>query len=204
MTTLQHKHLLPIVLASTSPRRSELLQTAGVAFESLAIETDEQRFADELAVDYIKRMVQQKAQAAQQNLPTYSDYLLITADTIGVLADGEILTKPIDKADAYRMWEKLSAKTHQIWTAVCICQVIGGELRQQRLIVECTEVDFVPLTESMKDSYWQTGEPVDKAGAYAIQGGAMGWVRAIRGSYTNVVGLPLAQTLSLLEELQGV
>lgn len=192
---------LPIILASTSPRRTQLLHQAGVAHDILSVEIDESWQDDESATDYISRMVNQKANQAIAKLAGNQDCLVITADTIGVLDDGTVLTKPINQADAYRMWDCLSGATHQIWTAVCVSRMLAG-VQQREQICVCTEVDFVPLTESMKQRYWATGEPLDKAGAYAIQGGAMAWVSQIRGSYTNVVGLPLAQTVALIDKMQ--
>lgn len=191
-----------IILASTSPRRQELLKTAGVDFTVMAVSIDESWQSGECAEDYIMRMVSEKfAKVCQQALPEQS--LVITADTIGVLPDGMVLTKPFDRTDAYAMWDKMSGATHEVWTAVCVGVVADGAVLARQSMICRTEVDFVKLTDSMKYAYWQTGEPVDKAGAYAIQGGAMAWVEAIRGSYTNVVGLPLAQTLSLIERVKS-
>lgn len=190
---------LPLILASTSPRRHELLTMAGVQFDTVAVQIDESWQAGETADDYINRMVQQKAAQAASLADLPSSCLVITADTIGV-KDGMVLTKPVDKADAYRMWAMLSDTTHSIYTAVCVSQINKQQIVRQRQICEHTEVDFVPLTEAMKQRYWDSGEPMDKAGAYAIQAGAAAWVRSIRGSYSNVVGLPLAQTLALLDE----
>ncbi|MDO4700477.1 MAG: Maf family protein [Moraxella sp.] len=184
-----------LVLASTSPRRIELLQGADVDFTTLSVVIDETWQAGELPDDYIVRMVQSKALKASERVATA---LVLTADTIGVL-DGEVLTKPKDKADAFRMWDKLSNNTHQIWTAVCVSDVQNGQIVRQQTIKVATAVTFVELTDQQKERYWASGEPVDKAGAYAIQGGAMAWVKSITGSYTNVVGLPLAQTLALLD-----
>ena len=98
------------------------------------------------------------------------------------------------------MWNKLSDNTHEIWTAVCASVVKDGKIIFQKVIKVITEVTFIKLTEHQKEQYWTTAEPTDKAGAYAIQGGAMAWVRTINGSYTNVVGLPLAQTAQLIDE----
>lgn len=187
-----------IILASTSPRRQELLKAAGVDFTVMAVHIDESWQSGECAEDYIMRMVVEKfARACQQALPEQS--LVITADTIGVLPDGRVLTKPINRSDAYAMWEQMSDTTHEVWTAVCVGVVEHGKVLYQQSVICRTQVDFVKLTDAMKHVYWQTGEPMDKAGAYAIQGGAMAWVKSIRGSYTNVVGLPLAQTLELIE-----
>ncbi|UNU73913.1 Maf family protein [Moraxella nasovis] len=201
---MQNPH---IILASTSPRRQELLAAAGVDFKVLKADIDETWQAGECAKDYVVRMVQNKAQQAVQLLQdtqssqdTHQYSWVITADTIGVL-DGVVLTKPVDRADAFMMWDKMSGRTHEVWTAVCISGLQDGVITHQRHFICTTAVEFVVLTDDMKDRYWQTGEPQDKAGAYAIQGGAMAWVKAIHGSYTNVVGLPLAQTVALIDEM---
>lgn len=125
---------------------------------------------------------------------------MITADTIGVI-DDLVLTKPKDQADAYRMWQMLSDTSHEIWTAVCISVIDASQIVDQAVICECTKVTFVKITQAMMATYWASGEPQDKAVAYAIQGGAMAWVLSIDGSYTNVVGLPLAQTLALIDKM---
>lgn len=186
-----------IILASTSPRRQELLAQLGVDFIIKAVEIDESHHANENPHDYIMRMVFSKANQACADV---QDALVITADTIGVV-EGEILTKPTDKAHAFAMWDKLSGKTHDIWTAVCASRVKDGIITHQQAIKVVTQVEFVALTDHQKQRYWATGEPADKAGAYAIQGGAMSWVRAINGSYTSVVGLPLAETAQLIDSL---
>lgn len=186
-----------IILASTSPRRRELLAHLGVDFVVKAVQIDESYHTNENPHDYIMRMVLSKADKACTDV---QDALILTADTIGV-ADGEILTKPTNKAHAFAMWDKLSNSTHEIWTAVCASMVKEGIIARQQSIKVVTKVEFVKLTDRQKQSYWATGEPADKAGAYAIQGGAMSWVRAINGSYTNVVGLPLAETAELIDAL---
>lgn len=185
-----------IILASTSPRRSELLAQLNVPFEVKSVQIDESIWAGELPLDYIMRMVLSKAKVACANT---QNALIITADTIGVI-DGEILTKPTSQAHAFAMWDKLSGKTHQIWTAVCLSVIKDGKLIHQKTIKVATNVEFITLTHDQKQRYWATGEPTDKAGAYAIQGGAMSWVKSINGSYTNVVGLPLAETAQLIDE----
>lgn len=191
-----------IILASTSPRRQELLKAAGVDFTVMAVHIDESWQAGESADDYIMRMVNEKfAKACQQ--PLQGQSLIITADTIGVLPDGRVLTKPTNRSDAYAMWDQMSDIAHEVWTAVCVGVLSDGRVLYQQSMVCRTQVDFVKLTDAMKHAYWQTGEPADKAGAYAIQGGAMAWVKSIRGSYTNVVGLPLAQTLELIEQAKS-
>lgn len=203
-----------ILLASRSPRRRELLEQIGIHHVSLAADIDETRLPNETAVAYIERMVSQKAQAAQAVLPTMptdaTDQLVITADTIGVLATGQILQKPLDFANACVMWQAMSNTTHQVWTAVQVTRfgtrsAMGAPmiLHQQRALVK-TEVEFITLTESDMQAYWATGEPQDKAGGYAIQGMGAAWVKSIEGSYTNVVGLPLVETLTLLRAADNV
>ena len=136
--------------------------------------------------------------------------MILTADTIGVLPDGKtVLVKPSDRNHAYSMWQQMSDNTHQIWTAVQ-CTVLLMDIENdkhsplqviwQQHIIERTDVTFVPLTADMMANYWASGEPADKAGAYGIQGLAAAWVTQINGSYTNVVGLPLAQTLALIKQ----
>ena len=211
---------MKIILASGSPRRRELLQQAGLAFTVMSADIDESVQNAETPQAYIQRMVAQKAQAALALLnanPTLSaesapPLLLLTADTIGILPDGHtILTKPKDSAQAMAMWQQMSASTHQVCTAVQ-ATLIAATCEQasdtgliftpqwSQSILESTEVTFVQLTRAEMQRYWQTGEPADKAGGYAIQGGAAHWVARINGSYTNVVGLPLAQTLALIEQ----
>lgn len=187
----------PLILASTSPRRQELLAKLGYPFTIITAEIDEGIYEGEAPQDYIGRMVHTKAQRAVCDI---EQGVIITADTIGVI-NGQILTKPIDKAHAFTMWELLSNNTHEIWTAVAMSVVKDGQIIQQKTLKVSTEVTFIKLTEQMKEKYWRTGEPCDKAGAYAIQGGAMAWVRAINGSYTNVVGLPLSEVAELLDEM---
>lgn len=190
-----------IILASTSPRRQQLLNGAGLNFTTMAANIDETWQNNECAQAYIVRMVKTKAKKACQEINDKA--LVITADTIGVLDDGQVLTKPKDRGDAFAMWDKLSDSTHEVWTAVCASVVDDGEIICQEWIVCRTQISFVELTDEMKQRYWDTGEPIDKAGAYAIQGGAMAWVRTMNGSYTNVVGLPVAQTLELIERICG-
>lgn len=187
----------PLILASTSPRRQELLTKLGYPFTIILAEIDEGIDDDEPPHDYIMRMVRSKAQRAVDDI---KQGVIITADTIGVI-NGQILTKPTDKAHAFAMWELLSDNTHEIWTAVAMSVVKDGQIIQQKTLKVSTEVTFIKLTEQMKERYWRTGEPCDKAGAYAIQGGAMAWVRAINGSYTSVVGLPLSEVAELLDEM---
>ncbi|WP_299185436.1 Maf family protein [uncultured Psychrobacter sp.] len=213
-----------IILASGSPRRRKLLTNAKLELNIMSVDIDETPDDNESPKEYIQRMIAAKADAAIVQLKT--DYqnkvfessqsatsvIILTADTIGVLPDGHtVLVKPADRAHAYHMWQQMSDSTHQVWTAVQATLVSftdkGKELYDrslkavwQKQIIESTDVTFVPLTQDMMRDYWDSGEPTDKAGGYAIQGLAAAWVTRINGSYTNVVGLPLAQTLALIEE----
>ena len=185
-----------IILASTSPRRRELFAHLNLPFVVKSVDIDERPYQGETPSDYIKRMALSKAKMACVGVQTA---LVITADTI-VVADDEILTKPTDKAHAFAMWDKLSDTTHEVWTAVCLSVMQDTKLVCQRLNTPSTKVRLIALSDEQKQSYWATGEPMDKAGAYAIQGGAMAWVKSIEGSYTNVVGLPLAELSELIKE----
>lgn len=196
------KFPFPIVLASTSPRRHELLNQVKVPHTQIGVDIDETIFAGENPLDYISRMVAQKAEHAAllPNLPT--ECLIITADTIGVLlengADNSILVKPTDFANACDMWQKMSNTNHQVWTAVQVIYIKNNEIMAKKSDLVKTEVQFIALTEQMMLDYWVSGEPQDKAGGYAIQGLGASWVKSINGSYSNVVGLPIVETLDLL------
>ncbi len=218
---------MDIVLASGSPRRRELLERAQLEFSTLSVDVDETKHDDESPTDYIERMVATKAEAAIQQLASrlktdkscFSDSLIIlTSDTIGVLADGQtVLVKPIDREHAYSMWQQMSDNIHEVWTAVQATHVslsskvanssthepVFQIINQQR-ITERTEVTFIALTAEMMSNYWDSGEPADKAGGYGIQGLGAIWVSRINGSYTNVVGLPLPQTLALIKNVTDI
>ncbi len=199
---------LPIFLASTSPRRHALLNQVNIVHGQLAVAIDETQYPDERPIDYIERMVMQKAVAALAVMhDDHQQALVITADTIGLLRSGAVLQKPNDYQEAVAMWQQMSDDQHQVWTAVQV-SLVGYQdgqlvlLDQQRQTVK-TEVDFVKLTEPMMADYWATGEPHDKAGGYAIQGQGAAWVKSIHGSYSNVVGLPLVETIELINRFQA-
>lgn len=201
---------MKIILASTSPRRQQLLALADIEFITQAVEVDETVFENELPQDYIVRMVQAKAKAAGEELinnraVSANHYLVITSDTIGVLADGKtILVKPTDKADAFAMWQRMSNTQHAVWTAVQLTVFDAkGNVLTKHNILEKTEVTFISLDQQAMEAYWATGEPTDKAGGYAIQGKGAAWVERINGSYSNVVGLPLAQTISAIKQIMS-
>lgn len=192
-----------IYLASRSPRRRELLKQAGIAFELLlyredmrrGFDVDESPLAGEDARAYVTRMARIKAQAAslrlqQRRLP---DYPILAADTTVVL-DARILGKPADHAEALAMLAQLSGRTHEVLTAIAVCR---HERLETRLSV--SSVEFAAVSAARLRQYVATGEPLDKAGAYGIQGRAGAFVRHLSGSYTGVMGLPLFETIELLE-----
>lgn len=183
-----------IILASGSPRRRELLTQVGVDFSVQVFEINESPHVAETPAAYVARLAISKAQAAIPHVPAQT--IVIAADTT-VTIDGLILGKPQDQADALQMWQRLQGRTHQVLTGVAVCQ--GTRCLSQ---VVCTEVVMRQLTEVEMQAYWQTGEPLGKAGAYAIQGRGAAWIPAIHGSYSNVVGLPLVETLALLQQIQ--
>ena len=216
---------MELILASGSPRRHELLTRAQLDFTVMSVDINETPHVGEAPKDYIERMVATKAEAAlkelnknlknnQTDLP--ESIIILTADTIGVLADGKtVLVKPDNRKDAYRMWQQMSDNVHEIWTAVQATQVALSskaandlnhepvlQVVNQQQITERTEVTFIALSTEMMSHYWDSGEPADKAGGYGIQGLGAAWVSRINGSYTNVVGLPLAQTFALINKMQ--
>jgi septum formation protein len=180
-----------LVLASASPRRAELLAAAGFTFEVAPADVDETTRPGEDPADYAVRVARDKASAT---LPHHRDAVVLAADTV-VVADGDILGKPQDQADAARMLGRLSGVTHLVQTAVVLSV---GE--HERCRVETTRVRFRPLSLEEIDWYVATGEPDGKAGAYGIQGAASRFIDWIEGSWSNVVGLPVAAVYQMLKE----
>lgn len=179
-----------IILASASPRRKELLEQVGIDFEIITSKASED--IELMPVyDYVKELSKRKARAVFDSLKEsgtdLSDCIIIGADTV-VYHNGNILTKPKDKADAYRMISELSDNTHQVYTGVCL---IKGD--KEINFSEKTDVCVYPLTKDMIEAYISTKEPYDKAGAYGIQGLFAAYIKAIEGDYNNVVGLPVAR-----------
>lgn len=172
-----------LILASASPRRRELLGTLGLDFSIVVPDVDETPKVDESPMVFAERLATEKTAAVSSE----PNSIIVGADTI-VVFEGAILGKPVDPEHAFEMLAKLSGNRHEVITAVCI----RCDERTQVFSVS-TEVVFRAVTDQEIESYIATGCPMDKAGAYAIQGGAAHMVRAIHGSYTNVVGLPLSE-----------
>jgi septum formation protein len=183
-----------LILASASPRRSELLRTAGFEFDVRRVDVDERVRDGEAPELYVRRLAADKSAAASRLVETV-DAVVLAADTT-VLVDRHILGKPADAADARGMLRRLSGRVHQVLTGVSLRR---GAYEIGR--VEATAVEFAPLTDAEIDWYLSSDEWRDKAGAYAIQGLASRFIPRIEGSYTNVVGLPIATVAELLRAI---
>jgi septum formation protein len=180
-----------LVLASASPRRQELLRSAGIPFEVQPADISEDPLPGEAAKDCAERLAREKALAVARQRP--HDFVL-GADTV-VAVDGQLLGKPSDAADAARMLRLLSRRKHQVITGVCL--VVSG---QSSVASETTFVTVSEITDKEIADYVASGEPVDKAGAYAIQGIASRWIARIEGDYNNVVGLPVTLVYGMLRQ----
>ncbi|MFT5161483.1 MAG: septum formation protein [Alteromonadaceae bacterium] len=187
-----------IYLASASPRRRELLSQMGIEFELLVAEADESVFVGETPDEYVLRVAKLKAHHGAQALSESGKKVrpVLAADTI-VTIDDHILLKPANQQEAVATLSKLSGNTHQVKTAVAI--EYKGQMYTE---VVTTDVTFRALSEAEMIVYWQTGEPRDKAGSYAIQGLGGKFIQHISGSYSAVVGLPLMQTEQLLQRFE--
>ena len=181
-----------LVLASASPRRSELLAQIGVRFRQRAVDIDETPRQHESAEDYVRRLALEKARAVWHELGD-DEVLVLGADT-AVVVDGRPLGKPADLVHAREMLRRLSGCAHRVLSAVALV----GE--REALRVSDSTVWLRSLSDDEIDAYWHTGEPRDKAGAYAIQGLAAAFVERLEGSYSGVMGLPLYETAQLLKE----
>jgi septum formation protein len=178
-----------LILASGSPRRRDFLAALGIAFEVRVTDIDETPLSGEQPVDFVARLAREKAQGI--DLP---DAWVLAADT-AVVVDGEILGKPGDEEEACAMLMRLSGRWHEVWTGFSLYRRATGELSTKTV---CTRVRFLTLTPELCRAYVRTGEPLDKAGAYGIQGKGCFLVSEISGSYTNVVGLPMTEVLEAL------
>lgn len=181
-------------LASASPRRRELLAQIGVAFERLAVDVPERCGERETPLEFVRRVALEKARAgrAWQSGAGLPALPVLGADT-AVVVDGRVLGKPADRADALAMLARLSGREHEVLTAVAL---LG---RREDVRISCSRVRFRPTTAAERAAYWASGEPADKAGAYAIQGKGAVFIEALQGSYSGVMGLPLFETAALLE-----
>lgn len=179
-----------LILASGSPRRRELLDQVGIVYQLIDVAVDETPHAGEAPVAQVERLARAKAEAGRAQCTNGSPVL--GADTL-VAVDGVALGKPTDRATALDMLARLSGRTHEVWSGIAVA---AGD----RLLSETvrTRVTMREISAGEQAAYWQTGEPLGKAGAYAIQGRAAVFVESVEGSYSSVVGLPLFETTRLL------
>jgi septum formation protein len=190
-----HKPIL--ILASASPRRQELLRSAGISFEVIPSEVDEEMEEGETPNEHVIRLARLKAAMVGKN---HKARWVLAADTV-VVVDGKILGKPRDRREAEGMLKMLSAREHRVVTGYYLLQMSSGKSRQGIVV---SRVRFKELSPDEVRWYLDTGEPFGKAGAYAIQGKAAFMVKEVRGSYTNVVGLPLCEVVEALREMGGM
>jgi septum formation protein len=190
-----------LILASASPRRRELLTQAELAFSVESADLNEDLLPGEAALAYVQRLAVEKAQTIwnrRRSADVLDDPLIVLGADTSVVVDGHILGKPVDAADADRMLRLLSGRTHAVLTGLAAV-TRKGILSD----VEITQVAFNILNDEEVAKYIASGEPLDKAGAYAIQGYAARWIPRIEGCYFNVVGLPIARTIALLAEAKA-
>ena len=191
----------PVVLASASPRRRGFLHQLGYHFDVVTPATEEKHRAGESATEYVLRNASEKAQDVEARVAAGS--VVIAADTVVVLR-GRIMEKPGTEAGAHEMLRALSGQVHQVITGFCVRGPGRNGNETARALAVSTDVEFNTLSDAEIDAYIRSGEPMDKAGAYAIQGRAAYMIRQIRGSYTNVVGLPLTELVEILANDFGV
>ena len=186
-----------IYLASASPRRSALLAQIGVGHQVRAVDVDERVEPGEAPAQYVRRLAIAKAQTLWSQLDDTRGVAVLGSDT-SVAIGNEILGKPRDRAHGLQMLQQLSGRTHQVYTAVALRTSAGCESR-----LSVSDVTVRTLLPDEMDAYWLTGEPVDKAGGYGIQGAAALFIERISGSYSGIVGLPLYETGELLKMIDG-
>ena len=191
---------MKLILASGSPRRAEILRTAGFAFDVIAPDVDETRIPAESASAYVRRLAEEKARTAAQLFASRESAvqaIVIGADTV-VVADGLVLGKPASREDAREMLARLSGKVHEVHTGLALARLPRGHVH---VFEEVTRVEFAEIAAGEISAYIVSGEPSDKAGAYAIQGLGGKFVKRIEGCYFNVMGLPLARLYAELRRL---
>lgn len=186
-----------LILASRSPRRKRFLETLGLSFQAVAAEIDETRSEQETPATFVERMAEEKALEVGNRYP---GTWILAADTI-VYIDDTLFAKPQSETEAVDMLLILAGREHSVMTAYCLfCREVGVKVVERVL----TTVRFIPFTAAAARAYVRTGEPLDKAGSYGIQGRGGAFVESICGSYSNVVGLPLAETLYLLQRFDVI
>lgn len=188
--------LKDLILASASPRRLQLLQQIGIDAEVIIADIDETPLLDEKPDVYVKRLALDKAIKVQEalNAKDIQQQVVLAADTI-IALDDRLLGKPASETEARQMWSLMSGRWHNVLTAVAIL-----DASKRQVVIQNSKVLFCSISSEAMDKYWATGEPVGKAGAYAIQGQAACWIERIEGSYSSIMGLPLFETSQLLKD----
>ena len=189
---------MKIILASGSPRRKELLAQAGYEFE-IEVSDAEENIKETAPAKLVCELASRKGEAVA-GLHEKDSCIVVAADTV-VSLDGNILGKPENEEDAENMLASLSGRIHQVYTGEALFLVQNGQITERQVFYECTDVKFRPLNKEEISRYIATGEPMDKAGAYGIQGKAAVFISGIRGDYYNVVGLPVCRTACELEKM---
>jgi len=184
-----------VFLASSSPRRAEILTQMGIFFRIISVSVPEIASENEICDEYVYRLAREKAQVGVKSR-SEEDLVVIGADTV-ILLDNQILEKPINEQDAFNMLASLSNKTHLVKTAVSVCSRIKCET-----VVQTSQVTMADLSSSEISAYWQSGEPCGKAGGYAVQGKGAMFIKHIEGSYSGIMGLPIYETARLLNEFE--
>ena len=185
-----------LILASASPRRSEILTAVGWDFEKHSADVDESELPDESPADYVQRLAQEKAEAVA---PNYKDAIVLGADTT-VVIENQIIGKPKDFDDARRMLRMLSGNWHEVLTGVALVKIVGGN-SATKVGLQTTRVKFAEMTDAEIEFLVEKGAPLDKAGAYAVQAQAALFIERIEGDYWNVVGLPVGLVYKMLGEI---
>ena len=186
---------IDIYLASRSPRRAELLTQIGLEFQTISIDVDESLKKRESAIEFVERLAREKAIAGHQL--ALSKHIPVVGSDTCICLDKQIIGKPLDKLHAKQILQKLSGRRHEVLTAVAV-------VNESKLVskVQTSSVSMRNITEQEIDAYLNTGEPMDKAGAYAIQGVGALFVKSISGSYSGIMGLPLFETAKILQEFE--
>ncbi len=189
---------MKLILASASPRRAEVLRNAGIAFEAMATGVDEVPQPNESPEELVRRLAENKARLTAPRVAGRDGPVIVVGADTEVVLDGAVLGKPASAEDARGMLRRLSGRTHSVITGLAAIRLPDGEARTE---LETTQVSFAPLTPEEVEDYVASGEPFDKAGAYAIQGRGGRFVTRVEGCYFNVVGLPLARLYRILRDL---
>lgn len=192
---------MKFILASASPRRAEILRNAGFEFEILPSDVNESFRPGESAADYVRRLAGEKARAAARKLAARAgrdSSVIVAADTV-VVVENEVLGKPASQEDARAMLRRLSGRTHEVLTGLAVLSLPSQDVE---ITMESTRVTFALMTDREIEEYIASGEPFDKAGAYAIQARGGKFITRVEGCYFNVMGLPLARLYSILREIE--